>query len=490
MNFSSLHSGFMGKTALYAGAFLIAAIPASARPPETATPPDTVILSLDSCISIALNDNPLIRIADLEITRTDYSRRETIGKLLPDINFGGQYSRTLAKQTMYMNMDAFGGMGGDNSGEDEAAPVSRAGGGGDAGIKVGLDNSYSLGFNASLPLIAPQLWQTVKLNGLQILENVEKSRQSRQSTVQQVKSAYYTLLLAVESRQAISENYDMARFTAEQYVQKFKLGTASEFDTLRSAVAVRNIEPQLMQANTAIRQARLQLGVLMGLDPAIVAVSPDCRLADYAADADDNLAGLSSSIDNNSDLRLLDVQAKQLQTAHDINKMAWFPTLALTANYNWTTMSNGKLFGAGRWNPYSSVGLSLSFPLFQGGQRYNKQKQSSIQIAELNLQRENLENNLRTQVDVAIDNILTNREMISSCETGVKQAETAYKIQYGSFYNIGVSTYLDLRDSELALTQARLQHLQAIYNYLVARGQLEYILGTAPLERYGVNNNN
>ena len=65
---------------------------------------DTLSLPLDSCIAIALSDNPTIKVADMEITRMDYSKKETIGQLLPSISFGASYNRTLAKQTMYMNM--------------------------------------------------------------------------------------------------------------------------------------------------------------------------------------------------------------------------------------------------------------------------------------------------------------------------------------------------------------------------------------------------
>ena len=72
------------------------------------------MLSLDKCITIALSDNPTIKVADMEIERTDYYNKEILGQLLPNISFNAQYSRTLAKQTMYLNMDALGGgaMGG------------------------------------------------------------------------------------------------------------------------------------------------------------------------------------------------------------------------------------------------------------------------------------------------------------------------------------------------------------------------------------------
>ena len=56
-------------------------------------------------------------------------------------------------------------------------------------------------------------------------------------------------------------------------------------------------------------------------------------------------------------------------------------------------------------------------------------------------------------------------------------------------FNIGAASYLNLRDSELALTQARLAYFQAIYNYLIARSELELLQGNAPIEKYSSANN-
>ncbi len=440
---------------------------------------DTLVLSLDRCIEIALSDNPTIKVADMEITRTDYSKKEVLGQLFPTISFGGSYSRTLAKQTMYMNMDGFGGMGGGDSEGDEDtpaedSPMSRGGSGN--GIKVGLDNSYQVGFNASMPLIAPQLWKSLKLSDTQILQNIESARASRLSLVNQVKNAYYTLLLAMDSRDVIQESYDMARFTADLYARQFELGAATKYDVLRTEVAVKNIEPELSQAEISIKQARLQLLVLMGMD-AMIPVKPDVTLSRYESTMYEQALGLSRDISGNTDLKMLDLQTRSLNDALAVQKASLYPTLALTASYNWTSMNNGTPFNSLRWNPYSMVGVTLSFPLFEGGQRYYKVKQAQVQVNEMAFQRENLERALRMQVDVSIDNINTNVKQISSCSESVKQAEVAHDIVKQSF-EIGAATYLQLRDGELALTQARLAYYQAIYNYLVANSELEYLLGS------------
>lgn len=445
-----------------------------ARTPSGA---DTLRLSLDECIAIALDDNPVIKVADLEIARVDLTKRSTVASLLPTVSFAGQYNRTLAKQTMYMSMDGFGGAGGDNSGD---VPQAGEGSDRDAGIKVGLDNSWSLGFNASLPIIAPQIWATLKLDDIQIMASVESARSSRLSMVREVKNAYYSLLLAEDSRKVMEENYAMALYTADIYRRRFELGTASKYDTLRTSVAAKNIEPQITQAEIAVRQAGLKLTLLMGMDAAPVVV-PANTISDYEDGMYAEVLATDTSIVNNSELRLLDMQRKQQRQAITVSKLAFVPTLSLTANYSWTSMSNGPLFGAGsRWSPYSMVGLALSVPIFQGGGRLNAVKQNTIAARQLDWRRDDLERSVRMQVDVAMDNIQLNVKQIASSALSVSQAEEAYRIICESF-DIGTASYLDRRDSELSLIQSRLSYLQSIYNYLTAGADLEMLLGTAIL---------
>lgn len=462
-------------------AALTAALFTSGTSAQESAPKRELNLSLDSCISIALSDNPSIRVADMEIRRMDYSKKETIGQLLPSVAFGATYNRTLAKQTMYMNMGRTGASAGSGSGEsgDDKPAASQMPSG---GIKVGLDNSYSMGFNLSMPLIAPQLWKTLRLSDSQILESVEKARQSRIQTVNQVKNAYYTLLLAEDSYKVIRESYDMAKFTADLYAKQYSLGAASRYDVLRTEVAVKNVEPELTQATIAIRQAKLQLLILMGLDTTVDIV-PANTLADYEKTMYADVLGIDRNISGNTDLRMLDIQTRQLRDALSVQKMAWYPTLALTANYNWTSMSDGSPLKNFRWNPYSMIGLTLSVPLFEGGQRHSRIKQAEIQVKEMEWQRSNLMRNIDMQTELAIDNIQMNVKQISSSAESVRQAETAHGIMKQSF-EIGAASYLDLRDAELALTQSRLAYYQSIYNYLVAGSDLELILGNADIEKY------
>lgn len=445
--------------------------------------PDTAVLTVDQCVDIALSQSPTIRVADLEVTRVDYTKRQSIGQLLPTINFGGTYNRMLATQVMYMDMK--GMPGADDTPAEDANTAKKK----DEGIKMGLDNSFQLGFNASVPVIAPQLWQTLKLNDAQIAQTIEQARASRLDLVNQVKNAYYTLQLAKESRKVIQQGYDMAALTHKIYVDRNRVGDASEYDVLRTSVAVKNLEPDLVQAQIAIRKAHLQLMVLMGM-PVETPVDVAGTLNDVSqtmyADVMVQTADSAGYADNTT-LEANRLQTVTLERTVKMQKLAFAPTLSLSANYNWTSSSNGSPFRNFRWNPYSVVGITLSVPLFEGGQRFSRLRQAQVQVEQANLTRQDLERTVAMQVAVARDNLTLNVKQISSCAESVGQAERAHDIMSQSF-DIGAASYLDLRDSELALTQSRLKYYEAIYNYLVAGAQLELLTGRAvPRSSFTVN---
>ena len=432
------------------------ALASSALKAQTAAS-DTVMLSVDDCVKIALNENPTIKIADMEITRVDYSKKETIGQLFPNISFSAAYSRTLAKQTMYMN----------NGGQTMA-------------IKMGRDNTHNAGFSASMPLVSVALWKSIKLSDNQILQNIEASRTSRISLINQVKNAYYALLLAYDSHAVLVENHATAKVNADIYEKKFKNGTASEFDVLRSSVAVKNIEPSIIEAENSIRSLELQLKVLMGMD-VNHNIKPNTSLSEFKDTMYADVMTMGNDLSMNADLRKLDLQTDYLKKALDVQKASWLPTLSATIGYNWYSMSDGSPFKNFNWSPNSSVGLSLSWTLFNGGQRYYKQKQAELSYKEMAWQRDNLSRTLEMQRQIQLDNIQKNVKQIETCTASVEQAVKANQIQEKSF-KIGASTYLDLRDSEDALMSSKLAYYQAIYNYLVAKSDLELLLGNADVQ--------
>ncbi|MDE5869193.1 MAG: TolC family protein, partial [Muribaculaceae bacterium] len=342
-------------------------------------------------------------------------------------------------------------------------------------IKMGTDNNWNTGFTATMPLVNASLWKSIQISESQILSALENARASRIDLINNVNKAYYAWLLAISSRDVIKQNYENAKFTADIYKKQFEQGTASEYDVLRSSVQVSNIEPELLQADIAIKQCQLQLKVLMGIDYT-AEIWPDITLNQLKSDMYGLPAGFDRNIAQNTSLRSLDIQKKILEQNVTLKKFAWIPTLGVQYNINWNAMSNGNAFKNQHFNPYSNVAVALNIPIFAGGTKYNALKQAEVQLTEMKFQRENLVSNLNMQVELAIDNINKQVKQIYSSERGMTQAQKAHQIMQKSF-EIGAASYLDLRDSELADTSAQLAYLQAIYNYLISTTELDALLG-------------
>ncbi|MCQ2145879.1 MAG: TolC family protein, partial [Bacteroidales bacterium] len=182
------------------------------------------------------------------------------------------------------------------------------------------------------------------------------------------------------------------------------------------------------------------------------------------------------SLDYNTTMRQLSLQAEELAMAVRTQKYAYLPSLAATFAYNMNASTNDFNFSEFKWTPYSYVGLSLQIPIFSAGKRLNQVRQTKVQAAELDLQRKSTERQLKIAIRQYLNSMETDMKSYASAQEAVALAQKAYDISESS-YELGKSTLTDLNAAQLALTQAKLGESQAIYNFIVAKSNLEKTLG-------------
>ena len=139
-------------------------------------------------------------------------------------------------------------------------------------------------------------------------------------------------------------------------------------------------------------------------------------------------------------------------------------------------MTNDFNFSEYRWTPYSYVGLSLNIPIFAGGKRYQAIRQAKNQYQQVQLQTENTERQLKIAIRQSLTTMETNMKSYYAAQDAVASAAKGYSIAEKA-YQVGRSTLIELNDAQLALTQAQLAESQAIYNFVIAKAQLEQTLG-------------
>ncbi len=419
---------------------------------------DTLKITLNRAIEIALDENLTIKVANKEIKRVEYTKNERIGGLLPNVSLSTAYQRAIKKQKMFFS---FPGM----------PPRPE-------GIEVGQDNTFTGAVSASLPIIAPQLWATIQLSEIELAMTLESARASKINLVNQVTKAYYGILLAQDSYKVIKRSYENSAENAKIIFKKYQQGAVSEYEWIRADVQARNALTNVVTAENAVNLAKLQLKMLMGIDM-FTEILTNEKLADFEAVMYAEVLNLDTTqLERNSDLKQFDIQRKQLNQSEKIHKASLLPTLAANLNYQYMSFADDTVAFTKdhRWFPTSTLGVQLSVPLFQGGAKYNKSRQIKIQKEEMVLQRENLRRSLQLQAINYMNSIKNALKKIESNKEGLRQADKALTISQ-KMYEVGMGTYLDLSNADLAYINAGLSYNQSVFDYLSAKADLEKLLG-------------
>ena len=389
---------------------------------------DSLTLDLDKILEIALSDNPDIQVADRTIEIQKYAKKETIT------------------------------------------------------VRMGQPYNYSATAQAALPLFAPQLWKSVTLSEEQVKLAVEQARESKINTIASVKNAYYSLLLARESYEALMAGYKTAERNVEDTKKSFEQGLVSEYDKLTADVQLAGIKPNLLAAQNGIKLAEMQLKVLMGVD-VNEPLRFTGRLEDFEEGLFADLMNLKADTDlsDNSAIRQLDYNARILRLSEKINKLGYLPTLAIAISGGYTAMPQ-------EFNPFkatyfgsSTLALSFSWTIFDSLQKYMKTKQNRLTLENLEQQRENALRQLELSVAASLNSIETAAEQVVSNKENVYAAERAFMISEKR-YEVGSGTQLERNSSESNLLQARLQYVQSIYDFLSNRATLEKTLGKVVMD--------
>ena len=414
----------------------------------------TMQITLDKAIEIALSENPTIKIAEKEIELKEISKSEAWQNLLPTATLDGAIQYNIKVAGMKVDM-------GDGNVRE---------------MKMGKDNSntWNAGLQVAIPLYAPAVYETMKLTNSDLELAVEKSRGSKIDMINQVTKAYYQLLLAQDSYNVLQENYKLAETNFDIVNKMFEQGLVSEYDKISAEVQKNNAWPSVVSGQNAVELARLQLKVLMGITADITLVIDD-NLANYESEMA-NVHNNEIDLNANSSLRQIDMQTGMINRQRKLLKTSFIPTLALVGSYQFQSISNPNWnIAKYDWSDAASLTLSLSIPLFKAS-NFTSLKSNKVQLYQLAETRVNTERMLNMQAQSFIDNMTTSSEQLTSNKEAVRLAEKGVEISQKR-YDIGNGTILELTNSQVQLTNTRLSYNNTIYDYLVAKSELNKVLG-------------
>lgn len=410
---------------------------------------DSVIISLDEAIQIALDESPTIKIADINITKAGYAKKGSYASLYPNISASGSYQRTLKKQVMAMDFQ-----------------------GQSMEIAVGKWNNVNAGVSASLPLINAQLWESLKLSALNVELAVEQARSSKVSMVSQVKQSFYSVLIAQYVYEVYKQVYDNAATNYAQTEKKYNAGKVSEYEYLRAKVNVKNAEPNVYSALASIDLAIWQLKAVMGLDlNTKIGVNGD--IGSFEQEMLNFNINDTVNLENNTTLIQFGLQERQIESTIKMTKRQYIPSLA--ASFSYSYMAMGDDFDM-KWNPYSVVGVTLNIPIFDGLSKHYNVRQNEVTRDVIRMNMEDTERQLRIAYKGYMNQIATYIENYYAAESTLEMAQKSYDIA-AKMYELGKATLTELNDAQLALVQSQLTMSQAVYNFKVAKAKLEELQG-------------
>ena len=415
------------------------------------TTQNTLTLTLDKALEIALDENPTIKVAAEEIALKKVASKEAWQSLLPEASLNGSLDHTIKAAEMKLN---------------------------DMSFKMGQDgtNTANAGLSINLPLFAPAVYRAMSMTKTDIELAVEKSRASELDLINQVTKAYYQLMLAQDSYEVLQGSYKLAEDNFNVVNAKYQQGAVSEFDKISAEVQMRSIKPNVISAANAVTLAKLQLKVLMGIT-ADVDIKTDDNLTNYESMLFANqLKEEDMSLENNTTMKQFELNMKLLEKNVKSLKTNFMPTLSMSFSYQYQSLYNPNInFFDYTWSNSSSLMFNLSIPLYRAS-NFTKVKSARIQMRQLDWNRIDTERKLNMQVVSYRNNMTASSEQVVSNKENAMQAEKAVQIA-GKRYEVGKGTVLELNSSQVSLTQAQLTYNQSIYDYLVAKADLDQVLG-------------
>jgi outer membrane protein len=459
---------------------------AALRAPVAAQTADSVTLA--QAIAEALERSPDVRQSHAAVHAAEGQVREAWATVMPDINASASYQRNLMVQEAFLPRAIFD----PTAGPDDYLKV-----------KFGAENGWTAGFTVNQPLFQVDAFIGVGAAGrYRALQN-EMARGTAQSVVTSVRQRYLGVLAAEELVRLNEESVRRVRETLDETRARYRAGLTSEYDVLRFQVQLSNLEPGLRRARDAVATAKRALLIAMGRDVsqdiAVVGSLRDIDVLEPGQNTPENQALIALSgptldsvaLDSayaaalalRSDVRQAELGITVEQARLSAERAQLFPKLSFYGAYSLTAQDPGKpdFFGGGSQYRTGSAwaGLRIELPVFRGFRESARMQQARANIednrARLSLARAQAFDQLRTLL-AALDET---RERVGSEREAVGQAQRGYQIATAE-YREGLGSQLQVTDAELALRQSEYNYAQAVYDYLIARSNLDAALGTVP----------
>lgn len=399
-----------------------------------------VELSLDDSIAMALKNNPSIKMADADREKAGWTVDEAKAGKAPALsyNFAGNHSKAQSAATGTFN----------------------------------VGDKFSNSFSLSMPL-----YTGGKVEGTIDKANlgVKSADLTLDKTKQQIKldatTGYFGILQSKNLVKVAQDSVDSLSEHLKNVQAQYQVGTVAKSDVLRSEVELANAQQSLIKAQNTYDLAVSSFNNVVGLPlGSEITVKDELKYQQYPLSLDDSI---KFAMDNRPDVAIANLGIDSAKKDIQIAKAGNLPTIGASAATGW---SDDKFPGTDNNN--WSVGVSASWSVFDSGLTKSRIKQADASLDKANQLAKQTGDSVQLDVRNAYLSMKEAEKRIDTSKVAVDKAEEDFKIAQVR-YGAGVGTNLDVIDAQLALTQAKTNYIQALYDFNTSKAKLEKAMGVA-----------
>jgi outer membrane protein TolC len=337
------------------------------------------------------------------------------------------------------------------------------------GMAIVLSPATSKTGNASLTQLV-DIWGSVKraknmaVLGNRIAElNVLRSKSE---VVYQTRSAYYDVLRAlgsVDAAQAAVTDAEEQLKLAEAYV---RAGTSPEFDVTRAKVTLADRQQTLISSQDAVNLAGAAFNNVLGRD--VNTAVNLAAIADTPTRDVDITAQTQKALESRPEIIQASLGIKANHDAVGISRAGDRPQVALVGGYAYNWTASGLSTQKASWD----YGVNVSWPIVDSGATRAKVSEAQADLKTSELQLQQLQRGVAVDVRQSGLKVQETADRFEVADKSVALAEEALRLAKVRYQN-GVATQLEVTDAETALTSARFNRVNALYDHLTARAAFD-----------------
>ena len=421
---------------------------------------ETVLtLSLDEAVATGLDRNRDLEIARLDRDIAGQKVCEARADMLPQLDAGFDYTRTLEPSIIYFPDVQSGNL-------NQLIP-----------LEVSLDNAMSASLSLTQPLLDLGAIAGIRASTIVKKISMESYRKVKAEVISNIKTSYYNVLIAAEQVRILEQSIARWETALRDSRALFKEGVAADIDTLKAFLSVENIRPDLIEAENHAVVVKTRFKNIIGLDLLQNVILSDSLVYQQGEYPRDVSAAYAEALAARPEVRQLELQVEAEAQNVSKTRAGRFPTVTAVGQLQaQTQFEDGVAIEDTDWPVTSYIGAQVSLPLFTGCRISAQVEQAKLGRLQSIARFEDLKADIRAEVEMKLSDLEESRKRIDVQDRTIRTAERSYEITLLRFQE-GVGSQLELSDAELQLNKAKTNYLQAVYDYLIARVECDKALG-------------